>query len=830
MWSGVGAACLTALLATLPIGTLWTSLLAFISTTLIVLALNPKFVYRRLAFATLSIWGSAVGLSGLRIHIQSPDFLLRFIALTTEWSFHACAGIVVTTGLILDYFRTLPKSREDKPDIATHKTSLPRGLSKNARDTTIAVATSIAIITTCALTIINLSGHHYLLIAISAGIVATTSSAAYWSHRSRTKDLPSILQQIPEEERLTAVAALSEVYALRTDNLTRQQRYDLLNTTIQLRARRSLVYATIFAACFLALVLLLMLTSFAKSESNESANLKYRTTAIENHYLTYNAAPWPFPVDPDGADITHPLNPLRLREGLVTSFPVASAHPRIPEREVFVDFTLANHGKSLAVVDEILVEIIERHPMPAGSLLNQYLPGLKAEKDSVTLTSNQDTYSVFSRDGYKYGPSEVDKFRLKVACDDTTKGQVLRFRISTRLHSAEGHSTVASDRDYLLANFGGSNERTKPQEPIEPEIDDRPPNSPTESRVTPIQVEAELLKRRAWGLAAQGKWIRNNFDACIDHISESRLHEACASIEARIDRIRKFEDEGVRLLDGGPDEGSCRMLRVFLRAAQGDAEGAAADYAWLRPKLAAEPSDEARKSLDFMDANGVTQIQQALSDPDIARIELLSMARRIANQGISGSGLLYWSSTGENLPLRYPETEPSDYQQLTRCPPGEAESLLSRANRVMKLSTDLASSGAFAKAIDYAKEALRMATRARGSVDRDVAMLTTLVGAFYHKAGNDALGASFAESALDLFSKLPDPNLNDANVIHMNYISACESRGDKKALIGSIRRYRDFLMSYEPQSDQIFMRVVRLQKRLAALEESEASTSPGRDK
>ena len=105
--SAVAAILLTIAFLWLPFGTSTIVLAIGVVVFLGVLSLNPAYVYRRLAFSLLPLWGTTVAVGRIRLSINDPTkFQAEFSIDPTNWIFHIVVVSLVFILLLFDYLQT----------------------------------------------------------------------------------------------------------------------------------------------------------------------------------------------------------------------------------------------------------------------------------------------------------------------------------------------------------------------------------------------------------------------------------------------------------------------------------------------------------------------------------------------------------------------------------------------------------------------------------------------------------------------------------------------------------------------------------------------------
>ncbi len=447
---------------------------------------------------------------------------------------------------------------------------------------------------------------------VSSGLTLLAFIAAIGAviYRQQLKHTEILIKSTSTKDRGELVDRTLEFFNIDTSTLTKEQKYDLAVKQITAKSKRFtmtfitiLVIISIFSAiaAYSIYVTGKQSTNYDSSsllreksnpvdtkfnnlsigpnagrdiiinngENQKNADLRYKTSRIENISLLYTVNQWPFPTHSDGEDMYSNLTPSTIRDGLVTVYPMNSNHPRIPNKEMHIDFFIENHGVDLSVVDSIYIDVINSYPIPEFSRHNYYQPELQPSQDQVVLTSTQTKFYIFKDRQFKYSPNEVDSFRVGIMAGDGTAGKITQFRIVAAYHDSTGSHELNSDRDYLISNLSNvilPVSKGSGQEHI------APPALNQSSAITPsdLQIEATLIRDASAYWLAQGRRIWNEFDDAIISLSEGNTQSALISLDKRISRLEKFERDGAKLLDGGPQKYPCMFFRTFLYIYHGD--------------------------------------------------------------------------------------------------------------------------------------------------------------------------------------------------------------------------------------------------------------------
>ncbi len=289
----------------------------------------------------------------------------------------------------------------------------------------------------------------------------------------------------------------------------------------------------------------------------KSEAMFFKTIALENTQFIYSNEPWPFKVDKQGEDIMNPINPPQIRHGIVYYFPFKNKHfPRIPAKEMFVEFTLENHTDHLVMINTISVEIINRYPITPSARCNFYRPILRPEQDSIILNAKTDSYLIFNKKTYKYAPDEVDKFRLKVAIKDNENPHIISFRLNVEYRVKNENYVLDSDRIYHISSLIESTDK---------QLNDR--DEEMGEIVSAIVMESP------------------KFLEIIDILTKKGLEEAEIYMSKRIEKMKKLWSARMAMDDGGPDIIDSYCLRFFTRIAIGNMGGAKKDILFMQNEL-----------------------------------------------------------------------------------------------------------------------------------------------------------------------------------------------------------------------------------------------------
>lgn len=267
--------------------------------------------------------------------------------------------------------------------------------------------------------------------------------------------------------------------------------------------------------------------------------LFFKTVRIENTDFVYNTEPWKFDVDDRGEDMYSSLNPHLVREGLATIFVVSSSFPRISANNIIVEYTIENHSKALAILDEMYVEVTNVYEMPEAACYNKYLPVLIPSQDSIVIEPTvKSKYQIFKGKTYKYSHNETDKFRLEVSLlSNTTK--IVEFQVKGYYRIKNEKQMFTSDKKYLIA--------------IPPEIK-------KEQREKQGKVASEFFNKV---FDEPPSWAK-----ITDSIKNGRISEAEMLLSTRLDLLQTTRSPTggtVLIRIDGPREIACWELRFYCR-------------------------------------------------------------------------------------------------------------------------------------------------------------------------------------------------------------------------------------------------------------------------
>ena len=194
------------------------------------------------------------------------------------------------------------------------------------------------------------------------------------------------------------------------------------------------------------------LFGLSKPPEEKHSFLKYHTSGLENTSFLYAEQSWPFECDPMGEEIMNPINNLSKRFGLVTEFPYSSKFPRIAAGNLYINFTLENHGETLTILDSMFIRVVDRHKIPNFAFINHYHPILEEQKVSIEINGEGTDFYPTKLGTYKYAPNETDLFRLLVLINPKSiSREIIEFVVMLKMHGPNGDFFVTSDKHYFLA-------------------------------------------------------------------------------------------------------------------------------------------------------------------------------------------------------------------------------------------------------------------------------------------------------------------------------------------------------------------------------------------